>query len=174
MSVQTIYAALNGLEIKQICKQKLNQAIDNLPLLKIGNTFHRAEVQFGFTMTAYPTDVPVPQKELEFHLVDETLEPSWNAYVLKLKDLVTAENRLLANQKQIEDILDIIRDAKSKLILEDEALLTIDAGDTPDRIRVETGLDIPVAQRDSSGKMNEGGVAVSSLFKKKENQVGAN
>lgn len=165
MSIQTIYAALNGMEIRKIVKDRLILEIDKLPLLKIGNTFHRAEIEFGFVMTAYPADVPVPQKELEFHLVDESLEPEWNAHVLKLEELAATEKRLLRKQDELVGILEIINQAKLNLVVETEVLDKIDAGNSPDETRANHGLDIQVAER-KGGQVVENPKSPKLLFNK--------
>lgn len=164
MSIQTIYAALNGMEIRKIVKDRLILEIDKLPLLRIGNTFHRAEIEFGFVMTAYPADVPVPQKELEFHLVDKSLEPEWNAHVLKIEELIATEKRLLEKQNELTRILEIINEAKLNLVVETEILNKVDAGNSPDETRANHGLDITVAERKGS-QMVENPKSPKLLFK---------
>lgn len=160
--MDTSYSALNGKEIRQLVKQTLNREIDNLPLLKEANTFHKAVVSFGFTMEAYPTDVTCPQKEFEFEISDPSLDLTfWKNHSNNIEELKSARERLVSKGQTLAETIAKIDLALDEVAPQVEVLETLN-GANPDKARIEGDLPINVIKTEG-GKRMEVQVPASSL-----------
>jgi hypothetical protein len=146
---QTTANALNGQEIKDIIKLKLNKIVDEIPLLRIGNTFASAEIGFGFTMKAYPADIPVPDDfEVEFEISSPNEEDKQNAE--NMKKFV---NGLIDERDETFERYEKAIDRFVKIIEKEGSFTTASA---PDKTRHENGLEIPVIQETPTGRAEIG------------------
>lgn len=146
--IQTTANALNGQEIKDIIKVRLEKIIQDIPLLRVGNTFASASVEFAFSMKAYPLDIPVPDDfEIEFELLSPSDEDKENAE--NLKKFV---NRLI---DQRDEIFEKFEDKISKYVTIVEKGDSFSTASAPDKTRIENNLPIPVIQESSTGQRVE-------------------
>ncbi len=162
--MQSTYNALNGQEIRKITKNNIIAEIDKLKYLSIGNSFHRASIQFAFTMTAYPSDVPVPEKEFEFEIdAASAVSPEALKQFKKVEELDEQISTLQQQKNDIEALILEAQDIRSTLVIESEVEVVVD-GDKPDEARIKSGLDIPVMET-KGGKTIETTIPASQ-FKK--------
>lgn len=163
--MQGTYAALNGAEIRRLTKSQLDAEVDKLKYLSLGNSFHRVHVEFGFTMTAYPADVPVPEREFFFDIDSSTAaSPEAIKQFEKVEELDKQIAKLQEQKNQIEELIFEANEVRSSLVKESEISLSVNAGDKPDITRIENNLDVPVVET-KGGKTVET-TAPASLFKK--------
>lgn len=148
---------LTGKEIKDTMKIRLTEMIDKIPLLRASTTFKKAEISFGFSMSAYPSDIPVPPEiELDFSIDSKSLEQlDEKEKFLAHKSFV---EKLLNARSQIEELLEIYRPEH----FDEEFIETV----IPDKIRLEAGLPITVLEMDSqSGVRREVEVSAETIRK---------
>jgi hypothetical protein len=150
-----IYTALNGREIREIVKNKIIKEIDSLPYLREGNTFHRANVQFAFVMQAYPADVPVPNKELEFTIDAKSIDDFEEALngIKSADKLVEQINELKLHREQIDNLLNQALELQPLMIRELDIQSEID-GSKPDAVRIENDLPV-IVEKVEGGKRTE-------------------
>lgn len=141
---QSLYAALTGKEIRDIIRNKFDLELVKIPYLKLGNSFHRAELDFGFTMKAYPADVPVPEKEFTITVDSQTItSPEAIKQITKAEEL-DDQLKLIRNQiDHFEEILKVGEECLATIRLDHEKLEHID-GSVPDQTRIENNLAVPV------------------------------
>lgn len=163
--MQGTYAALNGAEIRRITKANLESEIDKLKYLSMGNSFHRAHIEFGFTMSAYPADVPVPEREFSFE-IDAATADSTEAIkqFTKVEELDKQIGKLQEQKNSIETLIFEASEVRESLVKESEISVSVNAGDKPDIVRIDNNLDVPVVET-KGGKTVET-TAPASLFKK--------
>lgn len=141
--MNTIYTPLNGNEIKSIISKQFNQWVESLYLLKAYSAFHKASLKLNFEMTAYPSDVPVPKGELSFDLLPKLFEDVKD----KFKKHINTIEELEVLKNEIDDILDLVNPFAKRY-------RELEAGDIPDKLRVEHGLPVLVMDN-SRGKTRE-------------------
>lgn len=163
--MQGTYAALNGAEIRRITKANLETEIDKLKYLSMGNSFHRAHIEFGFTMTAFPSDVPVPEREFIFD-IDAATADSIEAIKQfeKVEELDEQISKLQEQKNKLETLIFEASEVRGNLVKESEINVSINAGDKPDIVRIDNNLDVPVVET-KGGKTVET-TAPANLFKK--------
>lgn len=141
---QSTYAALNGREIREILKKKVCDEIDKIPLLKLGNSFHRAELDFGFTMKAFPTDVPVPEKEFTVVADSGSINnPDAIRQIDKANELEEQLNLIRKNIEKFEETLQTGEECLAEIRKDTEFIDHVD-GSIPDQARIDSNLDVPV------------------------------
>jgi hypothetical protein len=154
--IQTTANALNGQEIKDIIRMRMEKIIQDIPLLRVGTTFKDATVEFAFTMKAYPADIPVPD---DFVMEFEILSPNE-------EDRASAENTKAFINKLIDQREEIIEKFETEI---EKHVLIIEKGDSfstaakPDQTRLENDLPIPVLKETSTGQRAEVSVSASEL-----------
>jgi hypothetical protein len=152
--MQSTYAALTGAEIRRLTKTTINTEVDRLRYLSAGNSFHRASIQFGFTMTAYPADVPVPEKTYEFDIDAATADsPEALKQYKKVEELDEQIAKLQQQRETVENLILEAQELRSTLVFESEVSADVD-GAFPDKVRIEHGLDVPVMET-KGGKTQE-------------------
>lgn len=144
-----IYEPINGEEGKKILKFKLGEKIDLMPMMRQGHSYHQFHIIGNIEVHAYPDDVPVPKIDFDFLVKAPGLTGEQLAKALegdnKIARLEEIEKRCLNELKRVQDTLALIR---PKEIL---PLADIQAGKTPDELRIKSGLKIPVIQRTGGG-----------------------
>jgi hypothetical protein len=137
--IQTTSNALNGQELKDAMKIKLERAIDEIPLLKVGNTFKNAIIEFGFSMRAFPSDVPVPDEiDLAFELNPPEISEEDKQTVEGLKNHT---NKLIDLRDKIYEEFENEIEKYCLLVEKGE---TIKTKEKPDEVRIEAGLKLPI------------------------------
>lgn len=168
--MEATYSALNGKEIRELLKRETCDRIDKIPGLKIGLTFHRAQLHFGFTMEAFPADVPVPEKEFVFQINSDLTKTGENDnHFSKVEILQAKLNNLIEQQTKLEELVEEAEQALASIKLEVEEEIHLDAGNDPNVIRSANKMPIPVMSKTSDGKRVESEVQVSG-FNKKDSQ----
>lgn len=148
--VESIYEPINGLEAKKILKHNTNRRIDDIHGFKFGLAFHRLRIDYVMSVTAYPADCPVPEAEFSFIINAPDLEKQSNLleHFNKIEVLENKKARLLEGIALIDKILDVARPVYE---LQDN----LNAGDTPDELRMQEGLEVPVIRTSLGGKRSE-------------------
>lgn len=163
--MEATYSALNGKEIREILKRETCERIDKIPGLKVGLTFHRAQLHFGFTMEAFPADVPVPEKEFIFVINSEKTATGDNdSYLAKVEALQLQVTKLQEQQETLEKLTSEAEEALASAKLEAEEDFHVDAGNDPNVIRSANKMSIPVLAT-ISGKRIETTVEASNFNK---------
>lgn len=150
--METVYSALNGQEIREIIKTYLATRVDQTPLLKIANTFHKVKIEGVFQITAFPADVPVPELEFEIEFKAKDIPEDVNAkaeYFLKLRDQIEVANEFLEKYNP-EDVADFELD-----------------GTVPDQVRMNNNLPVNILKKNESGRTFEEPVASKTFLGKK-------
>lgn len=131
------YLAINGKELRDIIKINFSKKVDETPMLKIGNTFHRVQIAYSAQITAFPNEVKIPDIEyIDLIETPEVHKGEFNFHFQKLEDLATYRTRLLAKLEEIDSVLD---KAMPEVII-DEVI----GGDVPpDEIRINHELPVP-------------------------------
>jgi hypothetical protein len=154
--IQTTANALNGQEIKDIIKVRLEKIIQDIPLLRVGNTFASASVEFAFSMKAYPADIPVPDDfEVEFELLPPSDEDKQSAE--NLKKFV---NKLI---DQRDEVFEKFEEQIGKYVMMIENGDSFSTASAPDKTRIENNLPIPVIQETSTGQRVEVAIDAKDL-----------
>ena len=145
---ESTYTPMNGLELKDLLKKRTVEAIDKIPYLRAGNAFHKAKIIWAMTMTAHPADCPVPEAEYNICVAKPEVTSGEIAEALKHEDKVTKleakREALVKSIEQIDKVLEIIRP-------KDESQEELNAGNTPDELRVANGMPIPMIVKTNSG-----------------------
>lgn len=135
----TMYRPLDGAEIKKILTNQFNLWLNSLYLLKPFSAFHKCILKVKFEMSAFPSDVPVPNSvEVEFEYYPkrfEEIKSKFKGYEMQIQELEELK-------KEIDEVLNIVNPILIRNI-------NMDAGDTPDRLRIANGL--PSFRIDNSG-----------------------
>jgi len=144
MQGQPIYEAVNGKEARQILKHDVNEKIDKIYLFKEGHAFHRIHIMFSMVCTCYPADCPVPTMEYEIARSAKGFDEQKDYIEQKEKIEILEKKRaeLLLGLERIDQILSVIRP-----VVEIEG--DLQAGDTPDVLRIAHGLPVPRMVRSS-------------------------
>lgn len=146
---ETILEPINGQEAKQILKSQMEQRIDMIPLLKIGNAFKKIEVGFELIFSAFPADCPVPSAEWQILIgLKEGEDPIFDFDVKRLDMLWEKRKKIAENLQKLDEFLAKYNPTET---FKD---VTSDNG-TPDELRVEHGLKVPMLHISPSGRKNE-------------------
>lgn len=141
MPLQTSATPINGREAADLLKRQSNHLIDNTPGLDEATSYHRCTIEGEFKLTAYPADVPTPAKEFKFNVDSISTTRKENeevlAYVARLE---TIRNELLSRLNEVGEELE-------RYAPQTSVPFKLEAGDEPDKLRIENGLPIPVAQK---------------------------
>jgi hypothetical protein len=141
MSLQTTATPLNGHEAATMLKNQSNHLIEQTPMLDEASSFHRCTIEGEFKLTAYPADVPTPKKEFAFNVDSVNTKKGENEEVFEyVKKLETHREELIHLLQLIDEQLEIYA---PQLKVE----FKLEAGDEPDKLRIEQGLPIPVVQK---------------------------
>jgi hypothetical protein len=141
MPLQTTATPLNGREVATMLKNQSNHLIDQTPMLDEASSFHRCTIEGEFKLTAYPADVPTPKKEFAFNVDSISTKRAENEEVFNyVKKLETNREELLHLLQQIDEQLEIYA-PQMKIGFK------LEAGDEPDKLRIEQGLPIPIVQK---------------------------
>lgn len=143
---QPTYEAINGLEAKEILKRNICNKIDKIPLLNGGNAFHKLRMIYSVIFSAFPSDCPVPEdQELELLLK----APEFDSQVDYLK-LDGAIKKLEAKRTSLEEGLEKIKTLLQKLNPTIEITEDLNAGNTPDVLRIAHDLPVPRIEKRTS------------------------
>jgi hypothetical protein len=141
MSIQTSATPLNGREAATMLKNQSNHLIDATPMLDEATSFHRCTLEGEFKLTAYPEDVPVPAKEFKFNVDSINTKRGENEEIFEyVKKLETNREELLHLLQKIDEELGIYAP-------QTKVEFKFEAGDEPDKLRIEQGLPIPVVRK---------------------------
>lgn len=166
----SFYAALNGKEIRDILKGKFNFELDRTPYLKLGNSFHKAVLDYGFTMSAYPADVPVPEKEFQITLESATATSPEAIKQFEKAEQLEEQIKLLERQAgQIEELLIAAKECLSTIKQTFEFTEGHVDGEFPDKARIANDLPVPVV--DTKGGKRVETTLPASFFKKEATNV---
>ena len=151
------YLAINGKEARDIIKINFGKKVDELPMLKIGNTFHRLQVVYSAQITAFPNEVEIPDIEyIDLLETPEVSDGKFNEHFKKLEDISEYRNKLMAKLEEIDSVLN---KAMPEVII-DEVI----GGDIPpDEIRINHELPVPQLKKvgsDESGHDRKAEVSV--------------
>lgn len=159
MAFQTTATPLNGEEARRLIELTIKRILDQTPGLDVASAYHRITIRQTFEISAYPSDIPTPSKEIEFNVDSLSTKRGENEeHFAYLSRLETQRDELIATLEKITDVLD---KANPVIKAEIPELHTLNqAGESePDRLRIEQGLPIPVVTKES-GRMVEGYVQV--------------
>jgi len=141
MPLQTSATPINGREAAEMLKRQANHLIENTPGLDFASSYHRCTLEGTFKLTAYPNDIPTPAKEFSFDVNSiSTTRKENEEHFAYIKRLETIREELIHRLEEATELLD-------KLAPVTEIQFKLEAGDTPDKLRIEQGLPIPVTQR---------------------------
>lgn len=141
-SIQTSATPINGKEAAETIKNQVLHLIENTPGLDVATSYHRFSVKGSFQIGAYPDDVPLPFKEIEFDINSISTTRKENEELFEyVKRLETVREELLNRLEEADKLLDIY----NPVTRVEFNLNTIrDGEDKPDALRIEQGLPIPV------------------------------
>lgn len=135
---QPSYHAINGREAKQCLKHDIGLKIEDISKFKEGAAFHRLHIMYSMVCTAYPADCPVPTLDYEVARSAKGFDEQKDYIEQKEKiDVLVAKKlELEKGIERIDQILSVIRP-----VIEIEG--DLNAGNTPDKLRIEHGLPVP-------------------------------
>lgn len=140
-SIQTTATPINGQEAAEILKNQATFLIENTPGLDFASSYHRLTMEGSFKLKAYPADIEYPAKDFEFDINSVSTTKKENedkfAYIERLE---TVRNELIHRLDEVTQLLDTLAPVS-------EVPFELSAGDTPDKLRIEQGLSIPVARK---------------------------
>jgi len=149
-NTQAVYHPLNGREIREVLIKDITTRINLIPLLKEGNAFDEAVLVYAFSMTCVPADCPVPTAEFEIAVRNPefNLQSNYTDRQEKLNDLLEAKKRLEAQIEKIERLIPLISaeedlDLNSVINVTVEKEVEINAGKTPDQVRIDHQMGVP-------------------------------
>lgn len=164
--MQATYAALNGKEIREILKREFNDRVDKIPGLKIGLTFHRAQLHWAFSMEAFPADVPTPEKEFEFQINSELTSTGANdIHLSKVERIKLQVEKLNEQSEKLNDLISEAEQELSLVLIESQDEVHQLTGDDPNPIRIANKMPVPVIVKTTDGKRVEAMVQPSSFDK---------
>jgi hypothetical protein len=154
-NLQTTATPFNGKEAKQLLKIEFDKLLDNTPGLDFGTSYHRLVINGNFKLSAYPSDTPTPVREFE-KVFDSpsTVRLENEEHFQYIRRLETIREELVHKLSELTSYLD-----QANPTIENEFVQ--DAGNSPDQLRIESGLPIPVVTR-VSGKSVETYVDVNN------------
>lgn len=147
--IETTLTPINGAEAKKILKSQMEKRIDKIPYLSEGNAFKRIVIGFELIFQAFPPDCPVPSAEWQLLIGlpnGEDLE--FDLDVRKLEILEEKKQEYIAALERIDKFLDKYRVHKVLEVKESD-------NETPDELRVQHGLKVPVIKTSTSGIRTE-------------------
>lgn len=162
MSIQTSGAAINGKEAKQLIDIQWKKFLEETPGLDLATSYHRLGIEIHFKLSAYPSDTPVPKREIEFRIDSEATKNLENEeHFSAISRLETLRNEYLFKLEQINEELDIL----NPITIAD---IEVNAGNEPDTLRIENGLPVLVTEK-VGGRTVEKEVVVSQSKANQEN-----
>lgn len=149
------YRPLTGREIREAAKLRINKEIDSLPYLREGNSFHNVNVQLAIVITAYPSDVPVPNLDLNFDIPSKGYEDLEIAIkqIDKAEELVSKYEEAERLVQSLQGLMHEIVEKRNTLVHEHESEQEFN-GNIPDKTRVEHNLPVTV-EKIEKGKKSE-------------------
>lgn len=149
MALETILEPINGQEAKEILKSMMNERIDKIPLLKVGNAFKQIKVGFELIFEAFPADVPVPMAEWEILLgIKEGEDIKFDEFLNNLDKLKDKRAKIAEKLSKIDTFLE----KHNPMVV--DTIIESDNG-TPDELRVKHDLKLPMLHTSPSGKKSE-------------------
>jgi hypothetical protein len=155
---ESLYNAINGQEAKTMMINRLSNAINSLPYMKRGNTFHRLYCWLKIDIRAYPADVPTPKGEFEFELKPDDLNKMDNEDIRKEYDIhVTKFDKTLGLIKVIDERIEELYNIKQNYLdfvnqhypsLLNEVIEIGNNESKPDYLRIKEGLPLHVLEQD--------------------------
>lgn len=149
MPLETILEPINGQEAKEILKSMMNQRIDKIPLLKVGNAFKQITLGFDLIFQAFPADCPVPSAEWQILIgLDNGDDPDFSRDIKKIEMLEARREQLVNNLEKIDEFL-------AKYHPTEELGITESDNGIPDELRMNHNLKLPMLHTSPSGKKTE-------------------
>lgn len=135
MGMTTLGNDLNGYEIREMIKKEFAKWVDELPYLRMGNTFAMAEADVAVVMSAQPSDIPVPNAEGKIRILASSV-------------------RMIPNDKTGE--IEYYYKLNPDNVIVEEYESGVVAGNQPDKARIEHNLPVRVTKdaEDGSGKID--------------------
>jgi hypothetical protein len=146
---QTILEPINGEEARKILKSMSNQAIDKIPMLRVGNAYKRIELGFELIFKAFPADCPVPSAEWQLLLSlkdDEDVEFSKD--VEKLEIMREHRDKIVNNLQRIDAFLAKHSPEFTQTVIDSDE-------EVPDEMRIRHKLKVPMVHTAASGTKTE-------------------
>lgn len=146
MSLEPQYVPINGKEGREVLKREICRRIDQMPMMKEGTSYHKFKADGIITISAYPSDTPVP--ELDFKaLTIEPKEAMPDSFKTTLDQITFIESTLVNAKKRVERLEATLNTIRPAEVID----LAINAGDKPDELRLANDMPITMIKRDSSG-----------------------
>lgn len=167
MSLETTATHINGAEAKQALKnsaakglerikQELFIRIDKIKYLNLGAAFPRFKAEYAVVVTAYPSDIPVPEAEFIIAInTPEVTKAELQEHFSEIEVIEAKRERLLKGVELCDNILDLVRPVG---MVEE----TLSAGNIPDELRIAQGLKIPMIKTEG-GRRSEVYVSAEEL-----------
>lgn len=151
------YLAINGRELKDVIKINFGKKVDETPMLKVGNTFHRVQVAYSAQITAFPNEVEIPDIEyIDLIETQEAANGDFSGHFKKLEDLAAYRIKIIAKLEELDSILD----KTMPEVIIDEVI----GGDIPpDEIRINHELPVPQLKKVGTDGMGHDRKAEVSL-----------
>lgn len=154
----SVYAALNGKEIRDIMKRRVCEEIDKIPGLKMALAFHRAQISVAFELKAYPADCPVPEGEFGFVVDANALDKevfNTDEHIENIEEFKQKLELLLQEKLRLNELIEKANLILSKLEIEEEVLIQESDNGQPDILRTKNDMPVPVVQQSASGMKSE-------------------
>lgn len=146
--LQSQYSPITGEEGRQALKSSIGKKIDLMPMMKKGHAYNRFKADGHITISAYPSDVPVPEVDFKALTIDADVEDKMPANFTKVLEQIDFLEKAKINlQKRIERIDATLATIRPQEVIE----VALDAGNKPDELRVQEGLSVPMIERTGSG-----------------------
>lgn len=141
--LETTSTPINGKEAKELINIQLKKILDSTPGLDLATSYHRIIIKLNFELSAYPSDYAsrFPKREVEFNIDSLSTSKGENESELqRIQRLETSRQELLGYLAKLTDELE---QANPKYSAEIE----LSATNSPDDLRIDEGLPIPVTKR---------------------------
>lgn len=150
------YNPLNGREIREAAKLRICKDIDALPYLREGNSFHNVNVQIGILITAYPSDVPVPNLDEEFDIPSKGFNELEAAIdqVEKAEELAQLIEKIDSNLEKLSLMREKTLELRNTLVYESELDPSFN-GNVPDQTRIDSGLPVTIEKVEKGKRVEQ-------------------
>lgn len=141
MTLQTTATPINGKEGADMIERQFLHLLRNTPGLDFASSYHRFAIEGSFKIKAYPADIPYPAKEIAFDVNSVSTTKGENEEVfIYVKRLETIREELIGYLQNVNEVLDKVNPVT-------EVQFKLEAGDEPDKLRIEQQLPIPVVEK---------------------------
>jgi hypothetical protein len=138
--LHTTMTPINGKEAKEIIAININKILASTPGLDLATSYHKLSIDIDIKLLAYPADTPTPKVKRVFELLPNPEDKKAKAALDYIQKLTAFRDEVIEQLELINKELDVL----NPVIV---AHIPLEAGETPDALRISEGLPIPTIDK---------------------------